>query len=77
MRDEINSELETMESLGVITRNLDTDLTDWVSSRVYSMKSSGQLRMRLNLTDLNKPVKRSHYMPPPFDEVWLAWCACK
>ena len=48
MRDEIKSELENMESLGVVNRKLDTQLTDWVSSIVYSRKSSGQLRICLH-----------------------------
>ena len=55
MRDEIKSELENMESLGVIKT------TDWVSSIVYSRKSSGQLRICLDPKDLNKAVKRPHY----------------
>ena len=67
MRDEIKSELENMESLGVIKRV--TQPTDWVSSIVYSRKSSGQLRICLDPKDLNKAVKRPHYRTPSLDEV--------
>ena len=70
MHDEIKSELENMESLGVIKRV--TQPTDWVSSIVYSRKSSGQLRISLNLTDLNKAVKRPHYKTPILNEVITA-----
>ena len=70
MRDEIKSELENMESLGVIKRV--TQPTDWVSSIVYSRKSSGQLRISLNLTDLNKAVKHPHYKTPILNEVITA-----
>ena len=67
MRDEIKSELENMESLGVIKRV--TQPTDWVYSIVYSRKSSGQLRICLDPKDLNKAVKRPHYRTPTLDEV--------
>ena len=46
-----------------------TQPTDWVSSIVYSRKASGQLRICLNLKDLNKAVKRPHYRTPTLDEV--------
>ena len=67
MCDEIKSELENMESLGVIKTV--TQPTDWVSSIVYSGKSSGQLIICLDPKDLNKAVKRPHYRTPTLDEV--------
>ena len=66
-RDEIKSELENMESLEVIKRV--TQPTDWVSIIAYSRKSSGQLRICLEPTDLNKAVKRQHYRTPTLDKV--------
>ena len=67
MREEIKSELENMQSLGVIKRV--TQPTDWVSSIVYSRKASGQLRFCLDPKDLNKAVKRPQYRTPTLDEV--------
>ena len=46
MREEIKSELENMQSLGVIKKV--TQPTDWVSSIVYSRKASGQSRMNMS-----------------------------
>ena len=46
-----------------------TQPTDWVSSIVYSRKSSGQLRICLDPKDLNKAVKRPHYRTHTLDEV--------
>lgn len=67
MRDEIKSELDAMVKMKVITRV--TEPTDWVSSIVYSRKSSGKLRICLDPKDLNEAVKRPHYKTPTLDEV--------
>ena len=48
-----------MEEMGVISRV--SKPTDWVSSLVYSRKSSGRLRICLEPKDLNRHIKQPHY----------------
>ena len=51
LKDEIKRELGTMEEMGVIPRV--SRPTNWVSSLVYSRKSSGRLRICRDPKDLN------------------------
>ncbi len=56
-----------MEDMGVISRV--SQPTDWVSSLVYSRKSSGRLRIRLDPKDLNRAIKRPHYHNGTLEEI--------
>jgi transposase InsO family protein len=67
LKDDIKRELDEMEQLGVITSV--TEPTDWVSSVVYTRKSSGRLRVCLDPKDLNKAIKRPHYKTPTLEEI--------
>ena len=57
LKDEVKTELDKMEELGVIT-NVSAP-TDWVSSIVHSRKSNNKLRIYLDPTDLNRIDKAS------------------
>ena len=67
LKDEIEREIETMEEMGVISRV--SKPTDWVSSLVYSRKSSGRLRICLDPKDLNRANKRPHYHNRTLEEI--------
>ena len=56
-----------MEEMGVISRV--SKPTDWVSSLVYSRKSSGRLRICLDPKDLNRAIKRPHYHTRTLEEI--------
>lgn len=45
------------------------ELTDWVSSLVYSRKSNGQLRLCLDPKDLKKAIKRYHHRVPTKEQI--------
>ena len=55
-----------MVDQGVITKV--SEPTDWVSSLVYSRRSSGKIRICLDPKDLNTAIKRPHYPTPTLDE---------
>ena len=56
-----------MEEMGVISRVFRP--TDWVSSLVYSRKSSERLRICLDPKDLNRAIKRPHYHTRTLEEI--------
>ena len=66
LKDEVKTELDKMEELGVITKV--SAPTDWVSSIVYSRKSNNKLRICLDPKDLNRAIKRPQYKTPTLDE---------
>ena len=66
LKDEIERELDTMEEMGDISRV--SKPTDWVSSLVYSRKSSGSLRICLDPKDINQAIKRPHYHTRTLEE---------
>ena len=63
----LKSELDRMESLGVIDRV--TEPTDWVNSLVVVQKPNGQIRVCLDPKDLNKAIKRHHYQLPMAEDI--------
>ena len=67
LKDEIKSELDYMESNGVIRRI--TEPTDWVSSLAYSRKQDGKLRLCLDPQHLNTALKRPHHRIPTVEEI--------
>ena len=56
-----------MEQLGVITKV--SAPTDWVASIVCSRNSNNELRICLDLMDLNRVIKDPHYKTPTLDEI--------
>ena len=67
LKDEIKSELEDMESNGVIRRV--TEPSDWVSSLAYSRKQDGKIRMCLDPQHLNTALKRPHHKIPTVEKI--------
>ncbi|XP_072175145.1 uncharacterized protein [Diadema setosum] len=66
IKDNIQTEIDQMVELGVITQVQEP--TDWVSSLVYVQKPNGKWRICLDPRDLNKAIKRSHTSMPTIDE---------
>ena len=65
--EEIRTELEKMEDLGVITSI--TEPTDWVNALAFSRKASGGLRVCLDPRSLNQCIKRTHHKTPTLEEI--------
>ena len=65
--EEIRTELEKMEDLGVITSI--TEPTDWVNALAFSRKASGGLRVCLDPRSLNQCIKRTHRKTPTLEEI--------
>ena len=65
--EEIRTELEKMEDLGVTTSI--TEPTDWVNALAFSRKASGGLRVCLDLRSLNQCIKRTHHKTPTLEEI--------
>ena len=65
--DEIQTELQDMENIGVIAKV--TTPTECASSIVCSRKSSDKLRSCLDPKDLNEAIRRPHYKTPTLDEI--------
>ena len=67
LKDEVKTELDKMEELGVITKV--SAPTDGVSSIVFSRKSNNKLRIGLDPKDLNREIERPRYKTPTLDEI--------
>ena len=67
LRDGLKEQLDRMESLGVITRV--EEPTDWVNSLVVAMKPNGEFRVCMDPRDLNRAIKREHYIIPTREEI--------
>ena len=67
LRDKIKSELEPMVSLDVI-RRVEVP-TDWVSSKTYSTKRDGSIRICLDPKDLNAALERPLHHTPTIEEL--------
>ena len=67
LRPEIEKQLEEMELLGVIEKVIKP--TDWVNSLTYVRKANGKLRVCLDPKDLNKAIRRCHYVTPTLEEI--------
>jgi hypothetical protein len=67
LRKAVKSELEQMEKSGII-RSV-TEPTDWCSPMVAVKKKSGDVRICVDLKQLNKAVCREHYTLPSLDDV--------
>lgn len=66
LREEVREKIDQMEAAGMISRV--TDPSDWISSMVI-VKTPKKLRICLDPMDLNKAIKRSHYLLPTIEEI--------
>ena len=67
MKDKVKEELQRMEKLGVIQRQIEP--TEWVNSIVTGTKSSGQVRICIDPKDLNNAIQREHYPMKTVEEI--------
>jgi len=67
LQPRLKTALDDMEEKGVISKcNVSTD---WVSSLLIVEKKNGSLRLCLDPRDLNKAVKREHFVLPTCEDV--------
>lgn len=66
MKQEIRTKLKDLENRGVIKKV--TTPTDWISSMLI-VKKPGKLRICIDPKDLNKAIKRSHYIMPTIEDI--------
>lgn len=67
LKDQIKTELDRMEQLGVVEKQ--TEPTDWVNSMVIVQRPGKKLRICIDPQDLNKAIKREHYPLRTVEEV--------
>ncbi|KAL7828552.1 hypothetical protein SRHO_G00321860 [Serrasalmus rhombeus] len=66
LRDKVKEELDRMESMGVISKV--SSPTEWCAGMVVVPKPSGNIRICVDLTNLNKWVKRECHILPSVDQ---------
>ncbi|XP_062610719.1 uncharacterized protein K02A2.6-like [Saccostrea cucullata] len=66
MKQEIHTKLKDLENRGVIKKV--TTPTDWISS-MLTVKKPGKLRICIDPRDLNKAIKRPHYIMPTLEDI--------
>ena len=64
---QLDEELKRMQSLGIIEEV--KEATDWCAPMVPVMKKKKKPRICVDLTKLNKPVKRERFMLPTLEDV--------
>lgn len=62
----VKAELERMEQMGVVSRVCEA--TDWCSSMVVVPKADGSVRICVDLSRLNKSVRREHHPLPAVEQ---------
>ena len=67
LRDTLKEELDSLVEQGILSQV--TYPTDWVNSCVCVTKRNGKLRLCLDPRDLNKAVKRPHYVTPTLEDI--------
>ena len=67
LKTALKEELDRLESLQILTPV--SEPTPWVSSMVIVKKPNGNIIVCLDLKDLNKVLKRSHYPMPTIDDI--------
>ena len=63
----VKAELENMEKLGIISR-IDTP-TDWCAGMVVVPKTNGRVRICVDLTQLNRNVRRERHPLPAVEQI--------
>ena len=74
LRDTIATELRRMEQEDVIER---IDSSPWVSNLVIARKKDGNIRLCVNLTDVNKAIIPTRYPLPTMEELTSAVAGAK
>ncbi|XP_005101611.1 uncharacterized protein LOC101852102 [Aplysia californica] len=69
LKDKIKTELDEMETMGIIKRIKVEEPTAWVNSLVYREKPPGRLRLCLDPKDLNKAILREHHTTQTLEEI--------
>jgi hypothetical protein len=67
LQDSVKRELQRMEEMDVITKEVEP--TPWVNSMTVVSKPNGKVRICIDPTKLNKAVKRAHYPTKTVEEV--------
>lgn len=67
IKPKLKAELERLTDISVLIPV--DEPTDWVSNLVVATKESGDLRLRLDLQQLNKALKRERYPLPVIDDI--------
>jgi len=67
LQPKLKQSLEAMVKSGTIVKR--DEPTDWVSSLLLVEKPNGKLRLCLDPTDLNRAIKREHYVIPTSEDV--------
>ena len=67
LRDTLKEELDSLVDQGILSPVVYP--TDWVNSCVCVTKRNGTLRLCLDPRDLNKVIKRPHYVTPTLENV--------
>lgn len=67
LKPKVDAELKRMEDAGVIEKV--TEPTDWCAPIVATLKKSGDVRICVDLRQLNKAVKRERYVLPTLDDI--------
>ena len=67
IRDKVKTELDRMETLGVIKPV--SEPTDWVNSMTIVRKPDGAVRVCLDPRDLNEAIRREHFPMRTFEDV--------
>ncbi|KAK2715887.1 hypothetical protein QYM36_010454 [Artemia franciscana] len=71
----LKAELNCLKQMKIIEKV--TEPTDWVNSVVTVEKANGNLRICLDPVDLNKNLKRPHYLIPMFKNITQRCAAAK
>ena len=69
LKKEIQTALDEMEQLGVISKIPTGQPTEWLSNLVYARKSNGKLRICLDPRDLNASIKRTYHRAHTLEEI--------
>ena len=75
VKDSLKEELDSLVNQGILSPV--TYPTDWVNSCVCVTKSNGKIRLCLDPKDLNKAIKRPHYITPTLDDVFAEMSGAK
>ncbi len=67
LQEKVKHELERMERDGIIEKV--TEPTDWCAPMVATLKKNQQVRICVDLRQLNKAVQRERYILPTFEEI--------
>ena len=67
LKEKLKAELDSLVTKGIISPV--TEPTPWVNSIVCVTKANGSVRLWLDPRDLNKAIRRPHYVTPTFEDV--------